>query len=93
MRWKWLNAGVVVGMTVGMTGGTIASLSHPALAQVIEDNTLGAESSQVIRNVQIRGVDSDRIQGGARRGQNLGVAESGHDGLRDRHLSEFEVVK
>ena len=51
--------------------GAIASLNHPVLAQVVEDNTLGAENSQVIRNVQIRGVDSDRIEGGARRGQNL----------------------
>ena len=51
--------------------GAIVCLSHPALAQVVEDNTLGGEGSQVIRNVQIRGVDSDRIEGGARRGANL----------------------
>ena len=51
--------------------GAIVCLSHPALAQVVEDNTLGANNSQVVRNVQIRGVDSDRVEGGARRGQNL----------------------
>ena len=38
---------------------------------VAPDNTLGPESSVVVPNVEIRGVDSDRIDGGAQRGANL----------------------
>ena len=37
---------------------------------MVPDDTLGAERSQV-RPDTIRGTDSDRIEGGARRGQNL----------------------
>ena len=40
-------------------------------AQIVPDATLGAESSQVIRGQQIRGMISDRIEGGATRGANL----------------------
>ncbi|MCU0535878.1 MAG: filamentous hemagglutinin N-terminal domain-containing protein [Hydrococcus sp. Prado102] len=40
-------------------------------AQVVEDDTLGAERSIVTPNVVIKGVPSDRIDGGARRGANL----------------------
>ncbi|HEY9658030.1 MAG TPA: filamentous hemagglutinin N-terminal domain-containing protein, partial [Allocoleopsis sp.] len=45
-------------------------LSVPGVAQVIPDETLGEERSTVTRQT-IRGIDSDRIDGGARRGQNL----------------------
>jgi filamentous hemagglutinin family protein len=38
---------------------------------ILEDGTLGAESSVVTRDVLIRGILSDRIDGGARRGANL----------------------
>jgi filamentous hemagglutinin family protein len=37
----------------------------------VPDNTLGAESSVVIPNVNINGIPSDRIDGGATRGANL----------------------
>jgi filamentous hemagglutinin family protein len=39
-------------------------------AQIVPDDTLGGERSQV-RQETIRGTDSDRIEGGARRGGNL----------------------
>ena len=54
----------------------IAALSfcaqEDAIAQqVVPDNTLGPESSVVIPNANVRGIDSDRIEGGAQRGGNL----------------------
>ncbi len=42
-----------------------------ATAQIIPDNTLGSENSVVTPNVTIRGISSDRIDGGAVRGDNL----------------------
>jgi filamentous hemagglutinin family protein len=40
-------------------------------AQIVPDNTLGAESSVVTPNVTINGIVSDRIDGGAIRGAHL----------------------
>ncbi|MEA5500489.1 two-partner secretion domain-containing protein [Limnoraphis robusta] len=42
-----------------------------ALAQIVPDNTLGSENSVVTPNINIRGINSDRIDGGAVRGGNL----------------------
>ncbi len=42
-----------------------------ALAQIVPDNTLGNENSVVTPNINIRGINSDRIDGGAIRGGNL----------------------
>ncbi len=42
-----------------------------ALAQIVPDNSLGNENSVVTPNVNIRGINSDRIDGGAVRGGNL----------------------
>ncbi|NMF67006.1 hypothetical protein DP115_31360, partial [Brasilonema octagenarum UFV-OR1] len=52
---------------------TLASLSYLAVAraQITPDNSLGAESSVVAPNVEIKGIPSDRIDGGATRGANL----------------------
>ena len=47
------------------------AISLPATAQVVPDNTLGSENSVVTPNVNIRGIPSDRIDGGAVRGGNL----------------------
>ncbi|MFZ1029753.1 MAG: filamentous hemagglutinin N-terminal domain-containing protein, partial [Limnoraphis robusta] len=43
----------------------------PTSAQIVPDNTLGSENSVVTPNVNIRGINSDRIDGGAVRGSNL----------------------
>ncbi|MEB3211496.1 MAG: filamentous hemagglutinin N-terminal domain-containing protein [Leptolyngbyaceae bacterium] len=51
---------------VGISEGAIA----PAAAQLIPDQTLGAESS-VVRPERIRNRDGHRIEGGAIRGENL----------------------
>ncbi|MEB3280836.1 MAG: S-layer family protein [Lyngbya sp.] len=42
-----------------------------ATAQIVPDNTLGNENSVVVPNQNIRGINSDRIDGGAVRGGNL----------------------
>jgi filamentous hemagglutinin family protein len=43
----------------------------PVFAQIRADDTLGSERSIVTPNVVIKGIRSDRIDGGARRGANL----------------------
>ncbi|MEB3280178.1 MAG: filamentous hemagglutinin N-terminal domain-containing protein [Lyngbya sp.] len=45
--------------------------SLTATAQIVPDRTLGSENSVVTPNVNIRGINSDRIDGGAVRGGNL----------------------
>jgi filamentous hemagglutinin family protein len=52
------------------TGVLLNVVMSPVWGQVIPDDTLGSERSQV-RQESIRGVESDRISGGARRGSNL----------------------
>jgi filamentous hemagglutinin family protein len=51
-------------------GGAIFS-ADCAVAQITPDGTLGTEGSVVTPNVTIKGIKSDRIDGGARRGTNL----------------------
>ncbi len=58
-------------LTVLLSVGFSLLFSIPATAQLDPDRTLGTESSRVRRNVKIRGIQSDRIDGGARRGRNL----------------------
>lgn len=53
------------------TIGLGLSVASPTGAQIIPDNTLGAESSVVTPNVEINGQISDRIDGGAIRGSNI----------------------
>jgi filamentous hemagglutinin family protein len=51
-------------------GSLLTGMVDPVYSQVIPDDTLGSERSRV-RQETIRGVDSDRVEGGARRGGNL----------------------
>ncbi len=46
-------------------------LLTPARGQIVRDRTLGAESSVITPNVNIRGIPSDQIDGGAIRGTSL----------------------
>ncbi|MDE5117223.1 MAG: filamentous hemagglutinin N-terminal domain-containing protein, partial [Trichodesmium sp. St2_bin2_1] len=46
-------------------------LISPAIAQLQPDNSLGEENSVVTPNINIKGIESDRIDGGAQRGANL----------------------
>ncbi|WP_413163456.1 filamentous hemagglutinin N-terminal domain-containing protein [Capilliphycus salinus ALCB114379] len=51
---------------------TVWTIITPAvIAQIIPDSSLGNESSVVSPNVNIRGLNSDQIDGGAVRGNNL----------------------
>ena len=54
-------------LTLGYCGVDIS----PAIAQLQPDNTLGEENSVVTPNINIKGIESDRIDGGAQRGANL----------------------
>ncbi|KMW70610.1 hypothetical protein WN50_33950, partial [Limnoraphis robusta CS-951] len=56
---------------IGISGFVLATSPSTALAQIVPDNTLGSENSVVTPNVNIRGINSDRIDGGAVRGSNL----------------------
>ena len=47
------------------------SYKNSALAQIVPDRTLGAESSVINPNVNIEGTLSDQIEGGSIRGKNL----------------------
>ncbi|AFY55540.1 filamentous hemagglutinin family N-terminal domain protein [Rivularia sp. PCC 7116] len=49
-------------------------ITNSALAQqsnITPDNTLGRENSRLNRNVEIKGINADKIDGGARRNSNL----------------------
>jgi filamentous hemagglutinin family protein len=59
-----------IGMTLAATSGVIFS-GNSAIAQIVPDRTLGAENSAVTPNIDIKGVSSDRIDGGAIRGSGL----------------------
>ncbi|WP_334864955.1 two-partner secretion domain-containing protein [Nostoc sp.] len=59
-----------IGIMVAATSGAILS-GNSAIAQIVPDNTLGAEKTVVTPNVDIKGVLSDRIDGGAIRSTNL----------------------
>ncbi|MUG97316.1 filamentous hemagglutinin N-terminal domain-containing protein [Scytonema sp. UIC 10036] len=62
----WLQ----VGIGLIAVGGSLFC-RNIAVAQIVPDNTLGAESSVVTPNVDIKGITSDRIDGGAIRGSGL----------------------
>ncbi|WP_237396866.1 ShlB/FhaC/HecB family hemolysin secretion/activation protein [Okeania sp. KiyG1] len=54
-------------MTLGYGGLSIS----PSIAQLQPDSTLGEEKSVVTPNINIKGIESDRIDGGTQRGANL----------------------
>ncbi|MCG5060030.1 MAG: filamentous hemagglutinin N-terminal domain-containing protein [Limnoraphis sp. WC205] len=55
----------------GFVSAILLLLKLPVQALVIPDRTLGNENSVVVPDQNIRGIDSDRIDGGAVRGCNL----------------------
>ncbi|MEQ9552678.1 MAG: filamentous hemagglutinin N-terminal domain-containing protein [Coleofasciculus sp. G3-WIS-01] len=65
-RWQSFIIG-----TVGLIGALVTGGNEAVFAQVIPDDTLGAESSVVNPDAIIREILSDRIDGGATRGANL----------------------
>ncbi|MBP5976988.1 filamentous hemagglutinin N-terminal domain-containing protein [Brasilonema sp. CT11] len=67
-RWQsfWNLLGVLVVCNAMITG-----FGNSASAQIVPDNTLGNESSQVTKNPNIGGLPGQLIEGGAVRGVNL----------------------
>ncbi|MDI9637990.1 filamentous hemagglutinin N-terminal domain-containing protein [Geitlerinema splendidum] len=57
--------------SVAIVGTLSATAGKSVLAQIVPDNTLGAEGSVVTPDVNIQGIQGDRIDGGAPRGANL----------------------
>jgi large exoprotein involved in heme utilization and adhesion len=64
-RWQLKLVG-----SVAIFGALLTVVGESVLAQIVPDNTLGAEGSVVTPDV-IKGIPSDRIYGGARSGTNL----------------------
>ncbi|MEB3356785.1 MAG: S-layer family protein [Synechococcales bacterium] len=62
---RLLLAGAIAPLSLLLTDGAMAQ------RRPIADRTLGRESTRIVPDVEIRGVLSDRIEGGARRGANL----------------------
>jgi len=54
-----------------LTLGCCQLYISPAIAQLQPDNTLGQENSVVTPHININGIESERIDGGAQRGANL----------------------
>ncbi len=70
MQYKRSIALITLPLAIGTTLGVEASINS-AEAQIVPDGTLGAESSVVTPDVEINGLPSDQIDGGATRGANL----------------------
>jgi filamentous hemagglutinin family protein len=68
-----LTFSLAIGGVINSTGVAWFNNSpkNSALAQIVPDQTLGAESSVINPNVNIEGTLSDQIEGGAIRGTNL----------------------
>ncbi|HAZ47931.1 MAG TPA: hypothetical protein DDW76_19575 [Cyanobacteria bacterium UBA11369] len=64
-----LNEGFVI-CTLSLSASFLDALT-PAVAQIVPDGSLGNEASVVVPNVEINGIPSERIDGGAIRGANL----------------------
>ncbi len=63
--WFWKSL-----IAIAFSGVTVPCWESLVWAQIIPDETLGAESS-VVTPDNIKGIDSDRVSGGAVRGSNL----------------------
>ena len=68
---KILHSLVIFG-GIGLSGYYgITYSAHPALAQIVPDDTLGDNQTLVKPNVEVKGLPADLIEGGATRGDNL----------------------
>ena len=65
--WFWKSS---IAIALALGGVTVPGWESMVSAQIIPDETLGAESS-VVTPDRIKGIESDRISGGAVRGSNL----------------------
>ncbi|MBD1834892.1 filamentous hemagglutinin N-terminal domain-containing protein [Cyanobacteria bacterium FACHB-472] len=71
-KFSWLSQGWQLKLfgSVAIVGTLFAAVGESVLAQIVPDNTLGAEGSVITPDV-INGIPSDRIDGGATRSANL----------------------
>jgi len=72
-KFSWLSQGWQLKLfgSVAIVGTLFLAVGESVLAQIVPDNTLGAEGSVVTPNVNIQGIQGDQIDGGATRGANL----------------------
>ncbi|MEO1184152.1 MAG: filamentous hemagglutinin, partial [Cyanobacteria bacterium J06636_27] len=61
----------IFGFVTCLSTGFLASKTLAQQSNIIPDNTLGRENSRVNSNIDISGINSDKIEGGARRNINL----------------------
>ncbi|MEB3357632.1 MAG: filamentous hemagglutinin N-terminal domain-containing protein [Synechococcales bacterium] len=66
-----VSTSAIIKFSIGFATTGLVAIAPPTFAQIVPDNTLGAEGSRLTPNVQIRGALGDRIDGGALRGVNL----------------------
>ncbi|WP_081431039.1 two-partner secretion domain-containing protein [Moorena bouillonii] len=66
-----LTAGLARAIATALGELTLAMSGNYALADIVPDQTLGAEGSVVIPNTTVQGEIADKIEGGAKRGANL----------------------
>ncbi|MBI4785335.1 MAG: filamentous hemagglutinin N-terminal domain-containing protein [Oscillatoriophycideae cyanobacterium NC_groundwater_1537_Pr4_S-0.65um_50_18] len=69
-EYRWIHTHAIALIAAAINAVVVVS-GTAVMAQVTPDRTLGSEQSTVNRNVMINGRNSDRIEGGARRGTNL----------------------
>ena len=74
--WVWnlgLTFPLAIGGAINSTGVVLFNpfAQNPVLAQIVPDRSLGEEGSVISPNVDIKGVSSEKIEGGAIRGTNL----------------------
>ncbi|BAY49208.1 hemagglutination activity domain protein [Scytonema sp. HK-05] len=83
--WESINFAIVsLPALVGFL--VFACWSNTAIAQIIPDETLGAEASLVTPNADIKGIPGDRIDGGAIRNNNI------FHSFREFNISEGQRV-
>ena len=68
--WWYASSRLGIALVFGLVGA-IAYTGEPTVAQITPDSTLGAESSVVTPNTNVRDFRADLIEGGATRGVNL----------------------
>ena len=61
----------IFGFITCLSTGFLISKTLAQQSNIIPDNTLGGENSRLNSNVEINGINADRIDGGARRNSNL----------------------
>jgi filamentous hemagglutinin family protein len=70
-QWSWLAVKAAFGTTLLQAFALFSSCAVAQQSNIVPDNTLGAESSLVTPNIDILGIKSEQISGGASRGVNL----------------------